>query len=785
MIEGTACDATTTFTETAESAVTMTALVESATKLSKVVTAERTTTSATASALVISAANKAGMDGIDRAAIDAIIMKESGNSLFMQQQRKRDEKVNAKIAVLRQRLQDQDHANSKTNECWRQSLERQVDVEIRDWLSMRPTRSCKVVVDMDMFYMACELLTRPDISNLPACVGGSSMILTSNYAARQYGVRSAMPGYIGEALVHQLSKGREKLVFCPSNFPLYQEKSQIVRQVLSEFDLNLTAYSLDEAYLDLAPYLFCHLTHPTWKHEQISAALVQQHHQQSAHKLMVAKDDGKDANVASPLAVGAVDEDGMSDATEVDTETVNCSDDTATFTTDNSLERLLEYSPDECLASAAVIVADMRDRVKIATGGLTCSAGLAPNFLLAKIASDRNKPDGQLLVASDMASVTDFLHPLPIRNVSGIGRVAEKILGAFHIATVRQLYEERALVRFLFQETNDSTASFLLKASVGCSSSDGKVSEDESSHQQQRGISRERTMQSGRTWAELNTKLEDIGRLLSDDMVKKNLSAHTITVKVKLHTFDCLSRSRTMPRGIFLQSAQDLVKIATELLHEIRQKQYQHNSKANAGGASTVFSVRLLGIRCSNFHGDDDDAAAAQQRQQMTMDQFFCDKAFKAPESSLNSGIPPPTTPVQGDMTRQVHATSHESISRLKRKNDDFNAFSPKTLSPHAVTAQSNNREATRSISLATAISTRVLARIKCPVCGKALTSADAEEDVAVNDQLNRHVDQCLNGTMIRQALREESFTSPPPPTKKKRARNDVSDFFPSRSSRR
>ena len=59
---------------------------------------------ATASDLIVSATDKAGMDGIDREAIDAIILKESGNSLFMQQQRRRDEKVNEKIAALRKKL---------------------------------------------------------------------------------------------------------------------------------------------------------------------------------------------------------------------------------------------------------------------------------------------------------------------------------------------------------------------------------------------------------------------------------------------------------------------------------------------------------------------------------------------------------------------------------------------------------------------------------------------------------------------------------------------------------
>ena len=82
-----------------------------------------------------------------------------------------------------------------------------------------------MVVDMDMFYFACHLSLFKDkglpplvsymnemrpLSSIPACVGGG-MITTSNYVARRYGVRSAMAGFIGDALVRELSGGREEV----------------------------------------------------------------------------------------------------------------------------------------------------------------------------------------------------------------------------------------------------------------------------------------------------------------------------------------------------------------------------------------------------------------------------------------------------------------------------------------------------------------------------------------------------------------------------------------------
>jgi len=50
---------------------------------------------------------------------------------------------------------------------------------------------------MDMFYAAVEIRDRPELEHLPVAVGSMSMICTANYVARKFGIRSAMPGFIG------------------------------------------------------------------------------------------------------------------------------------------------------------------------------------------------------------------------------------------------------------------------------------------------------------------------------------------------------------------------------------------------------------------------------------------------------------------------------------------------------------------------------------------------------------------------------------------------------------
>ena len=206
-----------------------------------------------ASDLLISASDKAGMAGIDRARINAILLRESGNSTFMQRQRRADESCNRKIETMRHQLTEKD---DNTAADWRQELNKStIDPILQNYNNRRRPRSTCVVVDMDSFFISCHILTHPHLATIPACVGGSSMISTSNYVARQYGVRAAMPGYLGQKLVAELSHGKETLTFVKSDFELYKRKSNEVRAILEEYDPKLRMGSLDEAYMDIGPYL--------------------------------------------------------------------------------------------------------------------------------------------------------------------------------------------------------------------------------------------------------------------------------------------------------------------------------------------------------------------------------------------------------------------------------------------------------------------------------------------------------------------------------------------------
>ena len=67
--------------------------------------------------------------------------------------------------------------------------------------------------------------------------------------------------------------------------------------------------------------------------------------------------------------------------------------------------------------TAAQLVTKMREEIKTVTGGLTASAGIAPNCLLAKVCSDLNKPDGQYELPPHTDTIMKFVSDLGIRKV--------------------------------------------------------------------------------------------------------------------------------------------------------------------------------------------------------------------------------------------------------------------------------------------------------------------------------------------------------------------------------
>eukprot|EP00124_Ichthyophonus_hoferi_P003807 Ihof_evm4s357 gene=Ihof_evmTU4s357 len=197
---------------------------------------------------------KAGLNGFDKNKIDAIIYETSKNTPYFKNEEKKAERVYNKTvggggdeglgAILLQRLDVLRATGALTSP----SLVDKVDRHVIALEAERDLTHACVHVDMDAFFASVEMRDNPALKDKPMAVGGMSMLSTANYKARQYGVRSAMPGYIALKLCPHL-------IMVPQHFPKYKEVSRRVGEILAKYDPDYEATSLDEAYLDITDYI--------------------------------------------------------------------------------------------------------------------------------------------------------------------------------------------------------------------------------------------------------------------------------------------------------------------------------------------------------------------------------------------------------------------------------------------------------------------------------------------------------------------------------------------------
>lgn len=190
---------------------------------------------------VMNIVEKAGMRGIDKDKINEIIHEASKGSLFYKKQAQRQEEIHKSIEKMLTKVKmatPTQVANAKiTCDKLTDELEKQ-----------RVFNRIIVHFDLDMFFAAVEIRDNPELADKPIAVGGDSMVSTSNYIARRFGVRAAMPGFIARKLCPEL-----KLI--KPNGVKYRQASAEVFDILERYDPELTSMSLDEAYLDLTEYV--------------------------------------------------------------------------------------------------------------------------------------------------------------------------------------------------------------------------------------------------------------------------------------------------------------------------------------------------------------------------------------------------------------------------------------------------------------------------------------------------------------------------------------------------
>jgi len=350
-------------------------------------------------------------------------------------------------------------------------------------------------VDMDAFYAAVEARRDPALADRPLVVGadpkdghGRGVVTAASYAARRYGIRSALPISRAWRLAQVARRrGEPETIFVRDDHVLYREVSARIMAIIATAGDAFQKTSVDEAYLELS-------------------------------------------------SLGSVD--------------------------------------------AAVERARWLKAEILRQEGLTASVGIGPNKLVAKIASDFEKPDGLTVVRGE--DVQTFLDPLRIRVIPGIGPKTERFLHEHRIRTVGDL---RAVERSQLAEWLGRWGEDLYAKARGLSES---------------AVSNERQRKSVGEQETFEVDTLDPGFVLSRaralaHTVWTRLEGHgfhtcrTVTVTVRFENFITFARSRTGRDAC--ASEETLVATALDLLLPFLDERENPRHR----------KLRLIGVRAEKL----------------------------------------------------------------------------------------------------------------------------------------------------------------------------------------
>ncbi len=220
------------------------------------------------------------------------------------------------------------------------------------------------------------------------------------------------------------------------------------------------------------------------------------------------------------------------------------------------------------------IAREIKKRIREETD-LSCSIGIGPNKLLAKIASDLDKPDGLTIITGQ--DIEARIWPLPARKLWGVGPKTEAHLkermGIRTIGELASLPLER-----LAEEFGQSYGSYLYEASRGIDESELVT------HWEPKSISQETTFQRDLdNWQLIAKNLVELIQSVVESSKEEGYRGRTVTVKVRFTDFKTYTRSKTLDE--FTDSEPEIRRAAFDCLARFELKK----------------KVRLIGFRISNL----------------------------------------------------------------------------------------------------------------------------------------------------------------------------------------
>lgn len=366
---------------------------------------------------------------------------------------------------------------------------------------------------MDAFYASVELLRYPQLKGLPVVIGGGrrrldeellarhpdvplaeipvadfprlkdytgrGVITTATYAARQFGVGSAMG-------LMKAAKLCPQAILLPVNFDEYRKYSHLFKAVISEIAPLMEDRGVDEVYIDFT-------------------------------------------NVPGGQRDGG-----------------------------RSLARLIQ-------------------KTILDATGLTCSIGVAPNKLIAKMASEFNKPNGISVVFEE--DLQSNIWPLACRKINGIGPKADAKLQSLGIATIGQLAAKD--VAWLIEHFGQKTGAWMGDAARG--RDERPVVLESEPVSMSRETTFERDLHAVRDKVELGTIFTRLCEQVAADLQRKGYVGKTIGIKLRFEDFKSVTRDLTVEH--YTADAKAIRQAAGQCLKRVDLKR----------------RLRLLGVRVGSL----------------------------------------------------------------------------------------------------------------------------------------------------------------------------------------
>ena len=359
---------------------------------------------------------------------------------------------------------------------------------------------------------------------------------------------------------------------------------------------------------------------------------------------------------------------------------------------------------------------------------ITVSAGIAANAKIAKICSNKNKPNGQFRVPNDRAAVMSFMSTLPVRKVNGVGRVFERELDAIGVKTCGDIYAQRAYITRLFGE---KAFQFLMQTYLGM----GRTEVQPADEYERKSVGTESTFRDMSGKAELREKLRHTAEELEKDMARVGVKGRTLVLKIKLHTYEVFTKQFAPPKAVCL--ADDLYNYSLPMLAKYEKE-------------IPNMKLRLMGLRCTHLVSTEKYSG-----------NFFGPRSssHSKPQVSTGSGEGEwevwPDAEFE-DAARQERQDEIDEMERLSQEHEEIqlanagpNFHEPfgrykygSTPNSHAkqedmVKEQEQEQEQERFWD--------------CPIC----MAPQAAEDKSFND----HIDICLSRQTIREAVADAAIS--------------------------